>query len=491
MKKLDRILENLINYEILEPNFPPEVKGITYDSRQAEAGYIFVCIKGFEKDGHDYIENAIDNGARVIVVEKEVPIREGITYIKVNDSRAALGRLSEVFYDFANRELDLVGVTGTNGKTTTTYMVEAILRSAGQKAGLIGTIRSKVEEQIFPATRTTPESSDLQRLFAKMVEAGASHAVMEVSSHALELKRVQNLEFKVGVFTNISQDHLDFHQSLENYRKAKGKLFSNYLTEDGIGVINIDDPSGSYMVEQCTGKVLTYGIDHEADIRGSKVNVSVTGTTYQVTTPVGQTTLDLKLTGYFNVYNSLAAITTGLAFGISLEDIKKGLEGLAGVAGRFEQVDCGQNFGVVVDYAHTPDGMENVLKTARKITDGRTIAVFGCGGDRDKTKRPIMGEVGAKYSDLCILTSDNPRTEDPSQILKDVEKGVRQVEEPVDYIVIEDRREAIFKAVERAEKGDIVIILGKGHETYQIFKDGTINFDDREVAREAIRSFKA
>ncbi|AZR73041.1 UDP-N-acetylmuramoyl-L-alanyl-D-glutamate--2,6-diaminopimelate ligase [Anoxybacter fermentans] len=488
MAKLEKLLENLIEFEVLESHFPTEVKGITYDSRQVKPGYIFVCIQGFQKDGHDFIEDAIGNGARVIVIEKDVPRKPGITYIKVKDSRDALSRLSEAYYDFASRKLNLIGVTGTNGKTTTTYMIESILRKANIKTGLIGTIRNKICDEVFPAKRTTPESSDLQELFARMVKAGVTHTVMEVSSHALELKRVQNFNFKVGVFTNITQDHLDFHTTLENYRQAKSKLFQA-LTLDGVGVINIDDPSGEYMIERCKGRVLTYGINNKhAEIRGSEIKVNVNGVSYHVTTPVGEIRLKLKLTGYFNVYNSLAAIGSGLALNIPLEIIKEGLESLTGVTGRFEQVDCGQNFGVIVDYAHTPDGMENILKTAQQIARGRKIIVFGCGGDRDRGKRPIMGKIAAKYCDLCILTSDNPRTEDPMQILRDIEKGLLELDQPVNYRIIEDRREAIFYAVREARENDLVIIMGKGHETYQIFKDYTIPFDDREVAKEAIMS---
>lgn len=487
MNKLEKMIENLTTYEISESASKVEVTGISYHSGRVEPGFIFVCVQGFHVDGHEYINQAIVNGAKVIVIEKDVPHKPGVIYIKVSDSREALSKLSMAFYDFPTEKLNLVGVTGTNGKTTTTYMVESILRHASLKTGLVGTIRNKIGDQIIPTQRTTPESLDLFELFHKMCQSGVTHAVMEVSSHALELKRVLDLIFKVGIFTNITQDHLDFHTSLDNYRVAKSKLFKK-LTFDGIGVINIDDPSGQYMVEQCGGKVYTYGIEQEADIRASQVDVKMCGVSYLVETPVGRAHLNLKFTGYFNVYNSLAAIGAGLAFEIPLETIKVALESMSGVAGRFEQVNCGQNFGVIVDYAHTPDGIENVLKTANQIMNGRTIVVFGCGGDRDRTKRPIMGQVAAKYSEMCILTSDNPRTEDPLQILHDIEVGILKMNQTIEYDIIPDRREAIFRAIQEAKAGDLVIILGKGHETYQIFKDKTIDFDDREVAKEAINS---
>lgn len=487
MNKLEKMIENLTSYEISESPSGVEVTGISYHSGRVEPGSTFVCVQGFHVDGHEFINQAIANGAKVIVIEKDVPQKSGIIYIKVPDSREALSKLSTAFYDYPTEKLNLVGVTGTNGKTTTTYMVESILRHANLKTGMVGTIRNKIGDQILPTARTTPESLDLFELFYKMRQVDVTHAVMEVSSHALELKRVLDLSFKVGVFTNITQDHLDFHDSLDNYRVAKGKLFKK-LTPDGIGVINIDDPSGQYMVEQCDGKVFTYGIEQDADIKASQIDVKMSGVSYRVETPVGKTQLNLQFTGYFNVYNSLAAIGVGLAFKIPLETIKMALESMSGVAGRFEQVDCGQEFGVIVDYAHTPDAMENVLKTAKQIIDGRTIVVFGCGGDRDRTKRPIMGQVAAKYSELCILTSDNPRTEDPFQILHDVEAGILKMNQTIDYDIIPDRREAIFRAVQEAKADDLVIILGKGHETYQIIKEETIDFDDRQVAREAINS---
>ncbi len=487
MEILTNLLKNLPDYEFLGDTHELKVTGITYDSRQIKPGNIFVCIHGFRLNGHDYIDDALENGASVIIVQEDCQLKPGVVYIKVQDSREALAKLSEAYYGFSQKRLNLIGVTGTNGKTTTAYMIESILRQANFTTGLVGTIRNKIGDHFLPTERTTPESSDLHELFHQMLEIGVTHTVMEVSSHALELKRVEDFQYKVGIFTNITQDHLDFHDSLENYKIAKGKLFKK-LTPDGVGIINLDDPASEYMVSQCNGRVITYGIQKDADLRASEIEVAIDGVSYHVTTPVGETEIKLNFTGYFNIYNSLAAMGTGLAFDIPLEVIKTALQKLPGVTGRFEQVKCGQEFGVIVDYAHSPDGMENVLRTAKEIVHGRLIAVFGCGGDRDRTKRPIMGKIGAEYSDLCIITSDNPRTEDPVQILEDVEKGVLGSKNLQKYLIIPDRREAIFKAIQEAKSGDLVLIMGKGHETYQIFKDKVIDFDDREVAREAIKS---
>lgn len=497
MKNLAKILENLTDYEVREAIPALDITGVDHDSRRVRPGFIFVCREGEKFDGHNFIDNAIANGAKVIVVSKDVKEKVGVVYIKVKDSQQALGQLSEAMYDFPARKLTLIGVTGTNGKTTTTYMVDSILRAAGFKTGVIGTIQVKVGDEILPTERTTPEPSDLHYYFAKMVEKGVTHAIMEVSSHALKLKRVADLRFRVGIFTNLTQDHLDFHPTAQDYMESKGKLFHS-LTEDGVGIINADadaeaakigaDGISEYMKAQCKGKYLTYGILHDADIKASDIDMGFRGVSYTVTTPKGSTRLELNLTGKFNVYNSLDAIGAGLALGIPLETIKIGLEDLVGVAGRFEAVDEGQDFGVIVDYAHTPDGMENVLKTAKEVSKGRKIVVFGCGGDRDRTKRPVMGQMGVEHSDFAILTSDNPRTEDPKQILNDIEKGIQGMEGT--YCVIPDRREAIYRAVREANAGDLVLILGKGHEDYQIIGTEKTHFDDREEARKAIQSLQ-
>jgi len=473
-----------------------ELRGIHYDSREIKPNYLFLCVEGFNMDGHQFIPQAVERGAKVVVVQKEVDVPEGVTIVKVPDTRKALPLLASQFYDHPSRKLGVVGVTGTNGKTTTTHLIENILRATEKKTGLIGTVHNKIGDKILPVHRTTPESADLQELMAEMVEEGVDYAIMEVSSHALELHRVDSCEYDIAVFTNITQDHLDFHKDIDSYLASKAKLFTqlgtkifgNTKKQEKVGVINLDDPHSHILLEQTSVKVLTYGIEKAADIRAFDIQVTLKGLTFRVSTPLGELQLILNLTGLFNVYNSLAAIGAAIALGVSLDDIKKGLEGIKGVAGRFELVDEGQSFAVVVDYAHTPDSLENILKTAQSFVQGKIISVFGCGGDRDRTKRPIMGKIGTIYSDYSIITSDNPRSEDPRQITADVEVGAK--EGGGAYEVLVDRREAIAKAISLAKKDDMVIIAGKGHETYQIFRDETIHFDDREVAEEFLRGLK-
>lgn len=495
MKKLEEVIAILEQKEV-HGDIETAIAGIHYDSREIKNGYLFVCIQGFTFDGHQFIPQAIERGAKAVVVQKEVAVPAGITVIKVANTRKALPLLASQFYDHPSRKLGVVGVTGTNGKTTTTHLIENILRAAGKQTGLIGTVHNKIGDKILPVHRTTPESADLQDLMAQMVKEKVDYAIMEVSSHALELHRVDNCEYDVAVFTNITQDHLDFHKDIESYLASKAKLFTqlgekifgNTKAQEKVGIINSDDPHSHILLEKTKVKVLTYGIEKEADIKASDIEVTLKGLNLRVTTPVGELHLKLNLTGLFNVYNSLAAIGATLALQIPLNAIKEGLEGIKGVAGRFELVDEGQDFAVVVDYAHTPDSLENILKTAQSFVQGKIISVFGCGGDRDRTKRPIMGKIGTTYSDYAIITSDNPRSENPAQITNDVEAGAK--EGGGAYEVLVDRREAIGKAISLAKKNDMVIIAGKGHETYQIFADKTIHFDDREVAGEFLRGQK-
>ncbi|HEX3031643.1 MAG TPA: UDP-N-acetylmuramoyl-L-alanyl-D-glutamate--2,6-diaminopimelate ligase, partial [Bacillota bacterium] len=415
-----------------------------------------------------------------------------LNWVQTDSTREGLALVSARYYDFPADRLNMIGVTGTNGKTTITYLVEALLKAKGEKVGLIGTICNKIGEEILPVTNTTPLPLELQQLLAMFLEKGASYCVMEVSSHALDLGRVAGIEFDLGVFTNLTQDHLDFHVTMDNYRAAKSKLFSGLNTQGRkartkYGIINVDDPSGPYMVEKCQGSVYTYGMGQSAAVRAEDVLVTATGVAFTAITPAGIARFQLKLTGLFNVYNSLAAICVGLAENMELSLIKQVLESVPGVAGRFETVNEGQAFGVIVDYAHTPDSLENVLNTARELVRGKLISVFGCGGDRDKTKRPIMGAIAAKLSDFTVITSDNPRSEDPEAILKDVEAGVGQIASRDKYVKIADRKEAIGQAIKMAGPGDLVLIAGKGHETYQIIGSRTQPFDDREVARQWLR----
>lgn len=463
-----------------------EIFNIAYDSRQVKKGGLFVCIEGFKQDGHSFIKKAVQNGAIAVLIEKELDhYSQGITYIRVTDSRQALSYLSATFYNYPLQKLELIGVTGTNGKTTTTYLIKNMLEQAGYKTGLIGTIKNIIGDKTLPAVNTTPKSLDLYQLFDKMVKAGISYCVMEVSSHALDLKRVVGMDFKVGIFTNITQDHLDYHDSLADYLEVKSRLFKQ-LKDKGFAVVNIDDKGSDRIIEAARGEVITYGIREDADLKATNINISVKGVSFKIKGK-RKFLIKMKLTGLFNVYNTLAAIGCGYALGLSDSEIKNGLESIAGVAGRFELVDEGQDFSVIVDYAHTPDGMENVLKTALEFVKGNIIVVFGCGGDRDQTKRPKMGQMAVRYGDYAIITSDNPRSEKSEAIIADIEKGIKKLENSNSYTVLPDRRKAIFFAINKAQKDDMVIVFGKGHETYQIFKDKTISFDDRLVAKEALQ----
>lgn len=460
-----------------------DIESITYDSRQAGPGCLFVAIKGFQTDGHRYLDGAITAGSPAVVMESDVNVPPGVSVIKVADSRKALALLADKFYGHPSKAMTMVGVTGTNGKTTTTHLVAAIWKWAGIKPGIIGTISNYIGEKVFPVTNTTPESLDLQCLLSEMVIEGVEGVAMEVSSHALALNRVAGVDFDVAIFTNITQDHLDFHGNMEEYLAAKAKLFQKGIR---YAVLNGDDNASNDLKKICQAKVYTYAIDNSADVMARDINVTSRGVGFTITSPWGEERLELKLTGRFNVYNALAAYTAGMIMGYRSEDVKAALEAVTGVAGRFELVDLGQNFAVIVDYAHTPDGLENILATARQITNGQLITVFGCGGDRDRTKRPIMGEIAAKYSDLAVVTSDNPRTEEPDKIIQDVVEGVQRIASANDYLVIADRRQAINRVIELAQPGDVVVIAGKGHETYQIIGTTKYDFDDRQVATEAL-----
>jgi UDP-N-acetylmuramoyl-L-alanyl-D-glutamate--2,6-diaminopimelate ligase len=460
-----------------------DITSIVYDSRQAEPGSLFIAVRGFRHDGHDYAAQAVANGAVALLVERFLTDL-AVPQVVVADSRTAMGLVGAVFYGQPAQKLKVIGVTGTNGKTTTTYMIRSILEQAGHTVGLIGTIETVVGKSSSVSERTTPESLDLQRVLAKMVEEKCTYAVMEVSSHALELKRTAGMHFHSGVFTNLTQDHLDFHQTAVEYFQSKARLFKQ-LT--GFGVINLDDPHGRAMAAECAAPIVGYGVEQMAQVRAKDIAVNPQGAVYTLCSPWGNTSLELRLTGTFNVYNSLAAAAVCLGEGIDLETVRRGLACLPGVPGRLELVDVGQPFTVIVDYAHTPDGLENVLRTARGITAGRLVVVFGAGGDRDRTKRPVMGEIAAKLADQVIVTSDNPRGEDPAAICSAIVEGVQRIPGPVDLVVEPDRRRAIRLAVASARPQDTVLIAGKGHETYQEIQGIRHHFDDREEARQALK----
>ncbi len=487
---LHELLQHLPRFEIVRPAAAGPVAGLAYDSREVQPGDVFVCWKGLRHDGHDYVAEAYRRGAVAAVAERPVPGEGGL--VVVPDGREALALLSAAFYGFPSRRLRLIGVTGTNGKTTTTHLIKAVLEQAGHKVGLIGTIHHLIGNEVLQPHRTTPESLDLQRLLFQMAERGMEYAVMEVSSHAVVLKRTLGAEFDVGVFTNLSLDHLDFHGSLDNYAEAKARFFealgADATKPNKAAIINMDDARAPLMRDRSRVPVIGYGIDTETDWTARSVQVRPEGVSYEAKTPAGVLSLRLQLTGRFNVYNSLAAAAVGRHEGVPLPFIRTALEQVPGIPGRLERIDRGQPFTVLVDYAHSPDSLENVLNTCRSFAAGRVIVVFGAGGDRDKEKRPFMGEVAARLADVVIITSDNPRSERPEDIARQIEAGVlRAGQRPGGYEIVIERRDAIRRAIEAARPGDIVLIAGKGHETTQEFHDRTIHFDDREEAARALK----
>lgn len=470
------------------------VGGLCADSRLARAGDLFFCLPGHTVDGHDFAAGAVAQGASALVAERKLPLP--VPQIIVKDSRLAMAVMSGRFYGSPSASLRVIGVTGTNGKTTTTYLIERILQDAGQPCGVIGTIETRYAGRTVPMSGTTPESLELQRMLADMAEAGVSACAMEVSSHALEQGRVKGVRFRTAVFTNLTQDHLDYHGTMERYAAAKellfGRLGNNWSFEPddrSYAVLNADDPASAAYARAASVETISYGIEQAADVRATDIRLTARGTTFRIITFRGEAEIALRMVGKFNVYNALAAAAAALAEGIPLESVKASLEAVPGVPGRVEAVDEGQPYAVVVDYAHTPDGLDNVLRAVKEIAERRVICVFGCGGDRDRTKRPLMGSIAARYADYVIVTSDNPRTEQPAAILADIEAGIAADGVPRSrYELQEDRRAAIQKAVEMASPGDVVLIAGKGHENYQIIGRQKYDFDDRLIAGEAIRS---
>lgn len=453
-----------------------DITDIVYDSRKVTKGSLFVAIKGFKSDGHEYIEKAVEMGAAIVVGEED---RCEENYIRVPSSRKFLAAASANFFERACDKMKIVGITGTNGKTTTSYLIKQILELKGHKCGLIGTNQILIGDEAIDSERTTPESRELHELFYKMYKSGAEYVVMEVSSHSLELDRVYGIEFEVGVFSNLTQDHLDFHETMDNYAAAKAKLFEMSKS----AAINADDAYSHVMLKNAKN-VVTYSIESASDLKVEGIKLRERGITFDVTYNGEERQLRLGIPGLFSVYNALAAASGALCLGFSLEDIEKGLVIARGVKGRLEVVPTLTPYTVIIDYAHTPDGLENVIKAVRGFAKGRVITLFGCGGDRDNTKRPIMGEIAQRLSDYVIVTSDNPRTEDPGVIMEQIVKGMHEG----NYVCIESRRDAIDYALDFAREGDVVILAGKGHETYQIFKTGTIHFDEREVVKECLKA---
>jgi len=463
-----------------------EVTGVRYDSRRVTAGNLFVAVRGDVFDGHSFIEQAVDKGA-IAVVGEQAALSKRATVIVVPDSREALAQLASTFFGHPSGKLKMIGVTGTNGKSTTAFLIKHLLELASQSTGLIGTIQYEIGERRLPASRTTPESLDLQELLSQCVEAGCRNVVIEVSSHALSQGRSNEIEFAVGVFTNLTRDHLDFHRGMKDYFEAKARLFESLRQsprEDRKAVINVDDPYGQQLVGRF-GKdlsIITYGMGARADFRASDFKVEMNGTSYRLDAKDKSYLVRLPLIGRFNIYNSLAALAAVRAAGLDVRTAVQALAKAPQIPGRLEAVPAKRKFQVFVDYAHTDDALLNVVKTCRDLNPNRLILVFGCGGNRDKTKRPLMGAVADQYADYAFITSDNPRKEDPEAIIRDVETGFKHQ----NYEKIVDRKEAITRAIAMAQPRDIVLIAGKGHEKYQEFSDHIVPFDDVEIAGRAL-----
>jgi UDP-N-acetylmuramoyl-L-alanyl-D-glutamate--2,6-diaminopimelate ligase len=470
------------------------VHQLQYDSRKVKRGDCFVAIRGSGTDGHKFLESAIGNGASVVVLERDEALSDyyflhsGVAKIVVPDSRKALAVMSANYYNHPSRKLTMVGVTGTNGKTTTTHLIKAILEAAGQRVGLLGTIEYRIGEEVIPASHTTPESLELNELLSRMAASGCQTVSMEVSSHALHQSRVYGLEFTAAVFTNLTQDHLDYHGSMEEYFQAKKLLFDS-LSGDAVAITNADDTWGMQIAASSKARTFSYGVGEHADIRATDIRLAIEGSSCMLSFKGQQTSLTTPLVGRFNIYNILAAYSTGLALGLPPETLTAGIRSVNSVRGRFERIASPQGWAAIIDYAHTPDALEKCLHTIHDVLPsegrGRIITVFGAGGDRDKTKRPLMGSVAGQLSDIMIVTSDNPRTEDPQQIMDQIVAGIPRGANVTQVI---DRRAAILAALQQARSGDVVLVAGKGHEDYQVIGKEKIHFSDREIVEEYIRS---
>jgi len=482
-KKLDGLLENL---ELIKKSRTEglSIQGIAFNSRLVRPGFLFVAISGTKADGHDYIFDAMKRGAAAVVAEREEEVPLDAPFVIVEASRKALAEIARAYYGDPSSRIPVIGITGTNGKTTVACLAYDILEKAGFKPGIIGTIEYRIGDRRIPSGNTTPESLDVQRMLAELEAEGGRAMVMEVSSHALDQGRVDGIHFKVAVFTNISRDHTDYHKTIEAYRMAKSKLFDK-VTGDDIAVINVDDDLGAELAmrERCCS--LTYGMEKDAAYSVRDVRSTLSGSTFNWCWPEGSAEVELPLAGRHNIYNFLAAAGAVMALGVAPEKIVEIVRDFKGVEGRLERIDEGQDFIAFVDYAHTDDALEKVLTSLDGLKSGRIIVVFGCGGDRDKTKRPAMAAVAERLADRVIVTSDNPRSENPLDIIEDIKAGFESADT---YVAEPDRAKAIAIAVEDAQPGDILLIAGKGHETYQSFSDGMTHFDDREETRKAIRA---
>jgi UDP-N-acetylmuramoyl-L-alanyl-D-glutamate--2,6-diaminopimelate ligase len=488
MATLNELITGL-QYEVLKGSTSCALAGITADSRKVQPGWAFVAIPGVKVDGHTFIAQALAQGACVLVVDRPLDLTTTALacYLRVPDTRHALAHMAAAFFGHPSRQLRLIGVTGTNGKTTSTYLLEAVLRVHGLTPGVIGTVTYRYAGHARPADQTTPAAEDIQHMLREMVDAGMSDCVMEVSSHALAQHRVWGCQFAAALFTNLTQDHLDYHADMAAYFAAKARLFTTY--QPGVAVLNYDDPAGEKLIHETPAPVITYGFSPASDVGVEHLAMDASGIDLTVRMEPQPVTVRSPLIGRHNVYNILGVLATAKGLGLGIEQTVQGIERLRTVPGRFERVDWGQPFSVLVDYAHTDDALRNVLQAARGIATGRILVVFGAGGDRDRSKRARMGRVAAQYSDMAVITSDNPRTEAPMAILRAIEGGFREIGRAAPYRLIEDRARAIHEAIGLAQAGDVVLIAGKGHETYQIVGDKRFSFDDRQVAAQALRDF--
>ena len=473
-----KLSELLKNADVKNSFADCEIVDVTQDSRLVREGFLFVCIKGNTFDGHSVAKEMLENGARAVVCEKDLGLENQII---VSNTREAYSVICANFFSHPAKKLKLIGLTGTNGKTTTTFLIKQILEGAGKKVGLIGTVQTMVCDEVYPAKYTTPDAYELQHLFSLMVKADCEYCVMEVSSQALAQGRVNGLNFEIGAFTNLTQDHLDYHKTWENYFNSKRILFEN----SSIAVTNADDENGLKIVSGLNCKVVSYAVNtNNADYVAKNVKFKSNGVEYDLVSElIGR--VNCPIPGRFSVYNSLCAAAIALTLGISFEEVLTAISKSNGVKGRIEVVPTDTDYTVIIDYAHSPDGLENIISSLREIAKKRIVTVFGCGGDRDRTKRPIMGKIAAELSDFCVVTSDNPRSENPSKIIEDILEGMKGVSTP--YVVVENRREAIKWALENAQKDDIILLAGKGHETYQILPTGTIHFNEREVVADILK----
>ncbi|MFC1807192.1 UDP-N-acetylmuramoyl-L-alanyl-D-glutamate--2,6-diaminopimelate ligase [Candidatus Omnitrophota bacterium] len=459
------------------------IEGLSYDSKQLKTGGLFFVVKGAKHNGADFVDEALERGAACIVSEEDVITYKSVCKVKVENVRKACARMAANFYSYPSQSLNVIGITGTNGKTTTLYLIDAILRHIGASCGTIGTTGYSAGSRNIPALNTTPSSLMLQMLMSEMVKSNFSHCTMEVSSHALHQHRVEGIRFKSAIFTNLSKEHLDYHNDMDEYFKAKNILFET-LSDDSYAIVNADDDYAKKIMDSTKGRVLTYGTGFHANVIGYDTNLSLNSSSFKVRSPYGQLQITTPLIGEYNMYNILAAITFALSQNIDIRSIEEAIQNFQGAPGRLQRIDCGQDFLVFVDYAHTDDALKNVLSTLRKIAKKKIIVVFGCGGDRDTSKRPRMGSVAAQLADYAIIANDNPRSEEPERIARDISKGFPKGFK--NFHISLDRRDAIELALSTAEKSDIVLIAGKGHEKYQIFEDHTIDFDDCKVCEELL-----